>query len=320
MKQWKREYKLVAGPRGSEGFKIESGGASRPLHLSFDFEKSDTQSSNTGKITVSNLSDEHKAILEKKDCYIEFYAGYGNELGLIFAGGVSTTTEDMSSADRDLEIEVIDGFSTNDLPGWLSLNGVVTCAEVLSKITEEMELESAVITDAAAEKLESAKYDNGYSYVGKLRAALQNVLRKAGCTYSIQNGILQVYVHGEAVTPKAYSLSADTGLIKIPRKITISESNSSTGSSSSSSSSKSSSSSSSSSSSKKSTSSGTTSKGIPGYEVDFFLNPAIGVNDLVVLSSKSVSGYFRVHKITIKGDNYSGDWLCTAQLVEVKAS
>ncbi len=301
MRQWKREFKLVAGPRGSDGFKIESIGASRPLHVSFDFEKSDTQSSNTGTITISNLSDEHKAILETKDCYIEFFAGYGNELGLIFAGGVSTTSEDLSGADRDVKVSVIDGFVINDLPGWLSLNGVVTCSEVLSKISEQMELESAIITDAAREKLEAAKYDNGYSYVGKLRAALQNVLRKAGVTYSIQNGILQVYVHGESVTPKAYSLNAESGLIKIPRRITISENNANTGSTSTS-------------------STGTTDKGIPGYEVDFFLNPAIGVNDLVVLKSKTVSGYFRVHKIAIKGDNYSGDWICTAQLVEVSKS
>lgn len=310
MRQWKREYRLVAGPRGKEGFKLESAGAARPLHISFDFEKSDTQSSNTGTITISNLSDEHKAILETKDCYIEFSAGYGSEMGLIFSGGVSTTTEDLSGADRDIKISVIDGFVINDLPGWLSLNGVVTCAEVLEKITEKMELESAVITDAAQEKLESAKYDNGFSYVGKLRAALQNVLRKAGVTFSIQNGILQVYVHGESVTPKAYSLNAESGLIKIPRRITISENNANTGSSSKSSSSSSSSKS----------SSGTTDKGIPGYEVDFFLNPAIGVNDLISLKSKTVSGYFRVHKITIKGDNYSGDWICTAQLVEVKES
>lgn len=310
MKQWKREYKLVAGVRGEEGFKIESAGASRPLHISFDLEKSDTQSSNTGTIKISNLSKEHRSVLEKKDCYIELHAGYGDNLGLVFAGGVSTTEEELSNADRELTINVVDGFTYNDLPGWLSLNGTVTCSEVLNKLIEAMEIDSAVITDAAQEKLEEAKYDNGYSYVGKLRAALQNVLRKAGVTYTIQNGILQVYVYGESITPKAYSLSAESGLISIPKKISISQTNSNTGSSSSSTSSSSSSSS----------SSGTTDKGIPGYEVNFLLNPAVGVNDLIVLKSKNVSGYFRVQKLTIDGDNYSGDWKCTAQLVEVKES
>lgn len=302
MRQWKREFRLVAGVRGKKGFEIGSESAGRPLHISFSLEKSDTQSSNTGKITISNLSDEHKAILAEKDCYIQLHAGYGTNLGLIFAGGVSTTTESLSGADRDIEIEVIDGFVTNDLPGWISESGVVTCKTVLDKIIEKMEVESAIITDKAAEKLDSAMYDNGYAYVGKLRAALQNVLRKAGCTYSIQNGILQVYCSGETITTLAYELSADSGLLSIPERITISESNSNSGTSSSSSS---------------DSTSGTTSKGIPGYKVDFLLNPAIGVNDLVKLKSRDVSGTFRVHKITLSGDNYKGDWVCEAELVEV---
>lgn len=298
MRQWKREFRLVAGVRGKKGFEIGSETQGRPLHISFSLEKSDTQSSNTGKITISNLSDEHKAILAEKDCYIQLSAGYGTNLGLIFAGDVSTTTETLSDADRDIEIEVIDGFAVNDLPGWLSESGTVTCKTVLDKVVEKMEVESAIITDKAAEKLSSAMYDNGYAYVGKLRTALQNVLRKAGCTYSIQNGILQIYVSGETITTKAYVLSAETGLISIPERITISDSNSNSGTTTTS-------------------SSGTASKGIPGYKVDFFLNPAIGVNDLISLKSRDVSGTFRVHKITLDGDNYSGDWKCEAELVEV---
>lgn len=298
MEQWLREYRLVAGVRGKKGFELGSDSNGRPLHVSFNLEKSDTQSSNTGKITISNLSDEHKATLAEKDCYIQLSAGYGSNLGLIFAGDVSTTTESLSGADRDFEIEVIDGFASNDLPGWISESGVVTCKTVLDKIIEKMEVESAIITDKANEKLNSAMYDNGYAYVGKLRAALQNVLRKAGCTYSIQNGILQIYCSGEAISTKAYVLSAETGLISIPEKITISDSNSTSGTTSSS-------------------SSGTASKGIPGYKVYFFLNPAVGVNDLISLKSRDVSGTFRVHKITLDGDNYSGDWKCEAELVEV---
>lgn len=307
MKQWIREYRFVAGPKGEEGFKIESAGVSRPLHISFKLEKADTQASNTGTITLSNLSDEHKAILNKKDCYVELSAGYESGIGMIFCGTVSTTSETLSNADRDLEIDVVDGFANTDLVGWLSMNGVVTCSEVLDKIVKKMEIDSAIITDKAKEKLQSAKYDNGYCYVGKFRAALQAVLRKAGLTFSIQNGILQVYESGEAIIPKAYQLSADSGLISIPKKITISDSNVNSGKSSKSTSK-----------SKKEGTASTADKGIPGYEVSYLLNPAIGVNDLISLKSKTVSGYFRVHKLSMDGDNYGGDWKCTAQLIEVK--
>ena len=47
------------------------------------------------------------------------------------------------------------------------------------------------------------------------------------------------------------------------------------------------------------------------------LNGAIGVNDIVELRSKTISGYFLVYKVTIDGDNMGGDWLCTAQLLKI---
>lgn len=53
-----------------------------------------------------------------------------------------------------------------------------------------------------------------------------------------------------------------------------------------------------------------------GWEIRYFLNAAIGVNDLVQLESKVANGIFRVESVKLEGDNMSGDWLCTAQIVE----
>jgi hypothetical protein len=66
----------------------------------------------------------------------------------------------------------------------------------------------------------------------------------------------------------------------------------------------------------KNTSTGTLSDSVWGYEVVYFMNGAIGVNDLVKLESKVITGYFRVYKLIIDGDNLEGDWCCTAELVE----
>ena len=54
-----------------------------------------------------------------------------------------------------------------------------------------------------------------------------------------------------------------------------------------------------------------------GWEVEYLLNGAIGINDIVRLESGAARGYFRVHKVTLDGDNLEGDWICTAQLMEV---
>ena len=56
-----------------------------------------------------------------------------------------------------------------------------------------------------------------------------------------------------------------------------------------------------------------------GWEVEYLLNGAIGINDTVQLESRMARGYFRVHKVTFDGDNMEGDWVCTAQLLEISA-
>ena len=235
---------------------------------------------------------------------VEIRAGYVGNLNTIFIGGISKTSETLNGADRDLEMELVDGFSNIDKPGSISMNDVVLCREVVDEIVVQMGIESVQITDVAAEKLESAKYDNGYAYIGKMKAALQSVCRKADVTFSVQNGILQIYEDGEGVHPEAYVLSPETGLISVPKKIQISKNGTTSESTSSSS---------------KRSSDSTKESGIPGYEVEFFINGAIGVNDLVIVEHKTLNGTFRVHKMHYTGDNYQGDWICKAELVEAKS-
>ena len=107
-----------------------------------------------------------------------------------------------------------------------------------------------------------------------------------GHAWTIQNQVLQITMPGKPIETQGYLLSSETGLIKIPKRITIG--------------------------------SGEESK--TGWEVEYLLNGAIGINDIVELRSKTVSGYFLVHKVTIDGDNMSGDWVCTAQLLKIPES
>lgn len=305
---WLRQYVITAGVPGQEGFEISSLGNKRPLHVNFELEKADTQSSNTGKLQISNLSAAHKAILGQDGCMVEIKAGYTDAVSSLFLGSVSNPTETLSGADRTLELELIDGFSNYDAVGSMSINDVVTADMVLTEFQAQMGVESVIITEQAAALLATAKYGNGYCYVGRLKAGLQALVAKAGLSFSMQNGVLQVFYPGEAITTQAYVLSADTGLISIPKKITISESSTSkTGTKKTKSE------------SSGSSESGKSDSGIPGYEVEYFINGAIGINDLVKVESKNLTGVFRVKKQTYRGDNYSGDWTCTAQLVEVTA-
>ncbi len=298
-----RQYTILAGVPGHMGFELSSTGQPRPLHVNFDLEKTDSQTSNTGRLQVSNLNDEHKAILSEEGCVVEIRAGYSDTLGSIFLGGAMNPSEILQNADRTLELELYDGHACYDAVGSISLNGVVMGNTLLSEIKTKMGVESVIVTDKASSMLQTAKYSNGYCYVGKLKTALQSLTGKAGLNFSMQNGVLQIFAPGEAVTTQAYVISAETGLISIPKKITLSQSSTVKSGS-----------------TKGGVSlSGGTGNGIPGYEIEYFINGAIGINDLVELESRTVSGIFRVCKQHYTGDNYTGDWKCTAQVVEVRA-
>ena len=106
MKNFDRQYRLAAGKAGSTGFEIGSG--KRPLHVSFSVEKADTNSQNTAKVTIWNLSDEHLAELNKNDCVVVLHAGYGDTRPLIFTGVVTFATTKADGADRSTEIELVD--------------------------------------------------------------------------------------------------------------------------------------------------------------------------------------------------------------------
>ncbi len=110
--------------------------------------------------------------------------------------------------------------------------------------------------------------------------------RACGHIWSIQNGVIQITKKGTPVNTKGYLLSHDTGLIGIPKRITIAQDSDSK-------------------------------QDRIGYEIQYFLNGAIEVNDTVKIKTEELQGYFRVEKVTIDGDNMEGDFLCTAQVIEV---
>lgn len=287
-----RRYLMKAGKMNRKGFQIGETSDSNPhaLHISFSIEKSDSETANTAKVQVWNLSPANLKVLDTKDCVVELQAGYKNYISLILVGNVVTVTTEMDGADRMTEIEVVDGrVALRDTYISVSFSGKVNSKDVFNYIAGAMGVSVVYSKNCKFKTL-----PHGFSYVGAAKNALKKLCRTCGLAWCIQNSVLQIRKPNEAITARAYLLSADTGLLDVPKRITISsESDDSTSSSSSGSSQ-------------------------IGYEVKYFLNGAIGVNDYVRLESNEVRGYFRVYKLTIDGDNMEGDWICTAQLLEVK--
>lgn len=282
MRNFDRQYRLTIGKPGTKGFEIgdTSNSASSAPHISFSLEKSDSDTANTGKITVYNLNKEQLNILSQPDCYVALRAGYGSNLTLIGSGTVTYSSTSLEGADRATEIEFTEGLtSLRDTYSSVGLSGSVSAKSVIEHFAKEMGV--AVTYSKSASFVQMR---NGFSYVGSAQNGLSKICKMCGLSWTLQNGVLQIRANNEAISYKAYLLSSETGLIDIPKKITLSGS--------------------------------VDTDAINGYEISYLLNGAIGINDCVKIQSKVICGVFRVMKISISGDSYSGDWQCTAQVVE----
>lgn len=292
MKNWKRTYRLVAGLAGQSGFEIgEETDQGRALHIKFDLEKTDVSSNNTGTISIWNLNDEHVSVLEQKDCMIALYAGYGDTKPLIFSGNVTNPETAMESTDRKTDLDVVDGrVAIRDTYLSLSYVGETLLQTIYGDCINQMGI-TCIYSQGAAVLLAATKLPLGYAFIGTAADCLTQLCNAYGLKWSIQNGVCQVLLATEPISQQAYLLSEETGLIGVPKRVAMSAESTVQGSS--------------------------DSKTVYGYEVVYFLNGAINVNDLVQLQSAKVSGYFRVKNIQISGDNLEGDWTCTAKMVEV---
>jgi hypothetical protein len=282
-----RTYVLKAGVEGQEGITIGNtdDATQKTLRITFDIEKGDSKSANTGSIKIYNLSDESQRLLEQTNVIVELSAGYNMTMPLVLVGAVSEISTSREDADIVTELEVADGLiALRDKYITISRVGTVQSKEICDLIAQTMG-----VTVVYAQELVFKEIPDGFSFVGKARDALTKITNYNGFTWSMQNQVLQIHYAGRPLDTRGYLLSPSTGLVDIPKKVKITGSSSSTSS---------------------------TDKGQTGYEVKYLMNAAIGVNDYIELDSKYVNGYFVVKKVKISGDNRQGDWICTAQVLK----
>lgn len=278
MRNWDRQYRLSAGQAGSTGFEIGQG--TRPLHISFSIERADTESANTAKVSLWNLSPEHLAELNKDDCVVVLRAGYGSVMPLVFTGVVTFAKSKMDGSDVMTEIELVDNrIELRDTFVSVGYAGTVNCKTLIQDTADQMGL-----TVSFSYNAEFKDIPNGFSYVGPAATVLTKACETSGLVWSINNGVLQVKKPNDTMSREVYELSAETGLIGTPSRVQISDKADSYE---------------------------------YGWDVEFLMNAAITIDDYVYLNSKVVRGYFRVYSIAIEGDNMEGSWTCTVRLLEV---
>ena len=278
-----RQYRLIIGKSNNNADEIGETNEKQPvpLHISFNCEKSDKEAKNTGKISIWNLSPEHEAVLNDKDCNISLRAGYGKNLALMFAGTVSFASTVQDGADRKTSIEVVDSLvPLRDTYVSLNYKGKVNWKQILDETAAQLGI--AVVYSYNATFVEV----NNFSYVGMGKNVLSKGCSCCGLEWNIQNGILHIKKPGGVMSRECYVLNPKTGLLGSPTRVIVEEDKNA----------------------------GTKTL---GWDIEYFMNGAIGVDDYVKLESDMAEGFFRVKSVRIEGDNINGDWICNARLLEV---
>lgn len=282
MKNFDRQYRLAAGKAGSTGFEIGSG--KRPLHVSFSVEKADTNSQNTAKVTIWNLNDEHLAELSKNDCVVVLHAGYGDTRPLIFTGVVTFATTKADGADRSTEIELVDNrIEVRDTYVSVGYSGAVNCKTLIQDTADQMG-----VTVSFSYNAEFKDIPNGYSYVGPARNVLTKACETSGLVWSINNGVLQVKRPGDTMSREVYELSAETGLLGLPERVQISNED----------------------------------KGYSyGWDVEYLMNAAIGLDDYVYLNSNSNVWLGNERRVILENELFyicveDNEWSLAVELVQ----
>lgn len=298
MRLFDRQVRVAIGEGGGAGFEIGTAGANGiPLHIKFSFEKADVENPNTGKVTVWNLSKEHIAALEKQDCIVAVRAGYADNIAQAFAGTVTYASTTKEGADCMTEIELASNMvELRDTSLSLSYAEGTKTDIIYQEIAAQMGLP---LSSSPQAMQQPTLLSGGFSFVGSAKNLLNRLTRMDGINWTIQDGVIQILKTGEPVSYNCYELSPASGLIGSPKRVNISAAGGS------------------------SKGSGSVAEGDVaqlGWEITYLMNLAIGVNSYVHVTSKAVTGYFRVQKVSIEGDNYEGDWQCKATLLEVKGA
>lgn len=297
------------------------------LQIEFDIVKGDNSSKdlNTAEITLMNVNDSTKRMIERKDSVVVLEAGWEDDsYGLIFQGDIVTYNHSKNGATWDSKIVCADGyFGVKEGITHKSFPAGVTVESVLRQLitgTEgsfvfyEAGSKEAVDTtfgpDTSAGKYSvtkpydglglaigelrgdglKVKIENGRSIAGPTKKAIDDLCWANKLKWSIQDG--KVYINDlkkdEVVKYTLPLISEETGLIASPEEVSEPIS--------------------------KRTNDKTASK---GYKVKCTLNHEVVPEMFVKIKSEEIDSIAKVtkvkHKGSFEGDLWDTEFECTLQ-------
>ena len=268
---------------------VEGPGSSveiRGLRFVFSIEKTKTSTQNTLKLKIYNLSDTTSAKVQEKDSTIILKVGYEEDSGeeVIFSGSITRATSVKEFPHTILNIESGDGMDKlREARSNISNAGGVSVTQILNQLSSDLGVVVKSITDEIQES-----FNNGFSFVGPTKTAIDDIAKQFGLDWSIQDGELQILKSGVTNKDRIQIISQETGMIGSPELVA---------------------------------SDAQVLKAVandpPRYKVDILMNAKIRPTSEIKLKSIPSSGNFIVNSVKHSGDTHGDTWNTTMEVTKL---
>lgn len=247
------------------------------LRCVFKVESSLAKSANTAEITVYNLAESTRAAVSKKDIETTLDVGYTGNSSTIFRGKLEAGKNTRDGVDWITSFQCTDGGKElRSARINLSFKNI-NLEEATRRAVDAL----GVGVGNAIEKIREGnirgaftEYTNGVMLSGPAQRELDKLVKTAGYEWSIQSGQLQLLGPTDAIEP-GDAIELDSDRGMI----------------------------------------GSPESGEKGIvEVRSLLIPQLTPGRVVSLSSKQLSGFYRVEKVTFLGDTRGQDWYADLEL------
>jgi len=274
MRLWDRRVTVTVGPEGGEGVAVDE-----RFQIEFAVSKSVGADQNRIDCTIYGLSEQTRTRMMEPGQVIQIEAGYAEGTEVLAIGDITRAVIEYAPPEIRTVIEAGDGArALRDRKVNLSFAAGASVQRVLDAIAQELALGRRA-TGAQVE----GEYQEGVSFSGTAKDALDKVTARAGVTWSIQDGELQILDREQPSQGRGALLTPETGLLESPQRIDDEAF-------------------------------GLERAAGDGYEVRSLLNPKIRPGEPVVIQSRDVDGQFRVDTVTHSGSTRGNDWETVAEV------
>lgn len=240
MNNFLRQVEILIGPltEGSNGnpaqaMRLFSDGSRNGLRIAFHVQKSIMSTPNFSTISIWNLNEDTRALLNNRNFQITVNAGWSNsaKLPLIFSGGILSSFSERQGPDIVTRINALtmgDTLSKSILSlKYKSGTYIATCLlNIMSQV-------NGVKYDLAKVNISKDKVGTGgISFAGQAKDLLDMMGRQYGFTWSIQDGIFQAVGDNSILSGDPVVLDGNngtlinvlpilTGMLQLPKGVRI---------------------------------------------------------------------------------------------------